>query len=80
MDNPLGLSKTKLNEILAISRFYIIKAVLGDYAIWVTKKTLERMMKAEVRSYMKTKRYGRRQERLDYRVAKSESEADWTFF
>jgi len=70
MNNPLGLSKRKLNEIFGdvkVLYYDNIEEVLGEYAVRVMKKTFERIMKAEVRGYLKTKRYGHRQDRIDYR-------------
>jgi len=66
----LGLSKTKLNEVFSdVKDMYYdnIEDVLRDYGVRVMKKTMESAMKAEVRGYLKAKRYGHRRDRIDYR-------------
>jgi transposase-like protein len=70
MNNPLGLSKSKLSEIYGDVKVLYhdnIEEVLGQYAVRVMKKKFERIMKAEVRGYLKAKWYGHRKKRVDYR-------------
>lgn len=66
----LGLSKTKLNEIygdVKVLYYDNIEDVLRDYGVRVMKQTMESAMKAEVRGYLKARRYGHRKDRIDYR-------------
>lgn len=70
MNNPLGLSKTKLNEIFSdVNMLYRdnIEEVIKEYVLQGLKQTLERAMKAEVLGYLKAKRYERKRVRIDSR-------------
>ncbi|GAI59591.1 unnamed protein product [marine sediment metagenome] len=70
MNNPLGLSKTKLNEIFSdVNILYRdnIEEVIKEYVLQGLKRTFEKAMKAEVLGYLKAKRYERKKVRIDFR-------------
>jgi len=69
MDNPLGLSKRQLNEILGdVKDLYGdgIEALMRQPILRSLKRLLERAMKAEVLGYVKAPRYARMPARADY--------------
>ncbi|GAH70950.1 unnamed protein product, partial [marine sediment metagenome] len=70
MNNPLGLSKTKLNEIFSdVNILYRdnIEEVIKEYVLQGLKRTFERAMKAEVLGYLKARWYKRTASRVDSR-------------
>ena len=70
MNNPLGLSKTKLNEIFSdVNMLYRdnVEEVISEHVLRGLKKMFERAMKAEVLGYLKAKRYERKKVRIDSR-------------
>jgi transposase-like protein len=69
MDNPLGLSKRQLNEILGdVKDLYGdgIEALMRQPILRSLKRLLERAMKAEVLGYVKAPRHARMPARADY--------------
>lgn len=70
MNNPLGLSKNKISQIFSdVNILYKdnVEEVMREYVVGSLKELLEGAMKAEVRGYLKRRKYERAKVFVDHR-------------